>query len=407
MRKQVQNATSTTTHEEPMIRADRLFELRSYLGAVDQRNELELTTTKESSTPRLNRALSTQRYYILVMMKTLDRCRNASVSEKFARKRQFVREWEPRFVGLLRNVLSCRRKDDIPTQPPVDEVLTQESQSLETLIDDIMTDVNVLRMENGRVEACLIWESTGIASCIQVRKENLEITRTQQYIDSNLVPVQIGVQPKSMDKSKHGKDARITSSEKVKDDDRRKCCYCREAGHAKSQSRTRLKNLADAEWKSVTANTRPGSTATTGSECVKHTSAIPTCETCLMTDTCAGGGICPRGSDRTAQRDTTVTTQSVTAPDDSAHVIVDETHSESHKFQVQCSEADVSFIILSAGKTSQQSDWFESDGGYTCEGLKCGKAGRKPQSVLAARMNSGKHGWSTVEHEVQSGKVCC
>ena len=125
--KQVQNATSTTTHEEPMIRADRLFELRSYLGAVDQRNELELTTTKESSTPRLNRALSTQRYYILVMMKTLDRCRNASVSEKFARKRQFVREWDPRFVGLLRNVLSCRRKDDIPTQPPVDEVLTQES----------------------------------------------------------------------------------------------------------------------------------------------------------------------------------------------------------------------------------------------------------------------------------------
>ena len=32
---QVQNATSTTTHEEPMKRADRLFKLRSYLGAVD------------------------------------------------------------------------------------------------------------------------------------------------------------------------------------------------------------------------------------------------------------------------------------------------------------------------------------------------------------------------------------
>ena len=245
--KQVQNATSTTTHEEPMKRADRLFKLRSYLGAVDQRNELELTTTEESSTPRLNRALSTQMYYILVMMKTLDRCRNASVSEEFAGRRQFVREWEPRFVGLLRNVLSCRRKDDIPTQLPVHEGLAHESQSSETVIDDIMTDVNVLRMEDGRVEACLIWESTGIASCIQVRKENLEITRTQQYIDSNLVPVQIGVQPKSMDKSKHGKDARIKSSEKVEDDDQRKCYYCREAGHAKSQSRTRLKDLADAE----------------------------------------------------------------------------------------------------------------------------------------------------------------
>ena len=57
-------------------------------------------------------------------------------------------------------MLSCRRKDDIPTQLPVDEVLTQESQSSETVIDDIMTDVNVLRTEDGRVEACLIWEST-------------------------------------------------------------------------------------------------------------------------------------------------------------------------------------------------------------------------------------------------------
>ena len=67
---QVRNATSTTTHEDPMKRADRLFKLRSYLGAVDQRKELEPATTEESSTPRLNRALSTQMYYILVMMKT-------------------------------------------------------------------------------------------------------------------------------------------------------------------------------------------------------------------------------------------------------------------------------------------------------------------------------------------------
>ena len=162
-------------------------------------------------------------------------------------------------------------------------------------------------------------------------------------------------------------------------------------GHAKSQSRTRLKDLTDAEWKQVTANSRPssiaadapladdhvtmflettmgsdaGSTAPTGSGRVRLTSARPTCRTCLMMDTCSGGGICPRGSDQTAQRDTTVaTTQSVTALDDSAHGNVDETHVENHKFQVRCNEEDVGFIILSAGKTSQQSDWFESDGGY-------------------------------------------
>ena len=65
-----------------------------------------------------------------------------------------------------------------------------------------MTVVNVLRMEDGRVKACLIQESTRIASWIQTRKEIPEITRTQQYADSNLVPTKIGVQPKSKGKVK-------------------------------------------------------------------------------------------------------------------------------------------------------------------------------------------------------------
>ena len=259
--KQVQNATSTTTHQEPTKRADRLFKLRSYLGAVDQQNELEPATTEESSTPRLNKTLSTQMYFKFMMMKTQYKCRNASASEEFAGRRQFVREWEPRFVRLLRGLLSCRRKDDIPAQQPVHEGLAHESQPSETVIDDTMTDVNVLRMENGRDDACLTWESTGIASCIQVRKEILEITRTQQYVDNNLVPMQISMQPRARAKSKHGKDASIKSSEKVKDDDQRKCSCCRKAGHTKSQRRTRLKDLADAEGKPVTANSRPSSTA--------------------------------------------------------------------------------------------------------------------------------------------------
>ena len=68
-----------------------------------------------------------------------------------------------------------------------------------------------------------------------------------------------------------------------------------------------------------------GCTAPTGSDRVKLISASARCETCLMMDTCAGGGICSRGSDQTAQKDTTVaTTQFVTAQDDSAHGSVDE-----------------------------------------------------------------------------------
>ena len=137
-----------------------------------------------------------------------------------------------------------------------------------------------------------------------------------------------------------------------------KCMFLVTVPHDKRKSPcARVKN-------ETTMRSDAGSTAPTGSERVRLPSAIPMCKTCLMMDTCAGGGICPRGSDQTAQRDTTVTMQSVTALEDSRHGNVDETHFESHKFQVRCNEANVGFIILSAGKTSQQSDWFASDGGY-------------------------------------------
>ena len=216
--------------------------------------------------------------------------------------------------------------------------------------------MNVLRMEDGRVEACLIWESKGIASY------------------STLVTVQIGVQPKSMYKSKHGKNARVESSEKVKDDDWRKCYYCREAGHAKSQRRTRLKGLAEAGKKPVTANSRPSSIAADAPLVtmflvtvphvkmgrVRLTSAIPTCKTCLMMDTCAAEAsvqedlIKPHKETQRWQRNP------------SRHWMIQrmEMWMRRHKFQVRFDEADVGFIILSAGKTSQQSDWFESDGGH-------------------------------------------
>ena len=109
----------------------------------------------------------------------------------------------------------------------------------------------------------------------------------------------------------------------------------------------------------TTMRSDAGSTAPTGSGRVRLTSAIPTCETCLMTNTCAGGSICPRGSDQTAQRDTTASTQSVTELGDSAHGNVDETHFGNNKFQVRFDEVDVGFSMLSAGKTSQQSNWLE------------------------------------------------
>ena len=67
---------------------------------------------------------------------------------------------------------NSRRKDDIPTQLPAVEGLAHESQSSETVIDDIMTDVNVLRIDDGRVKARFIRESTRMPTWIQMRKES-------------------------------------------------------------------------------------------------------------------------------------------------------------------------------------------------------------------------------------------
>ena len=61
------------------------------------------------------------------------------------------------------------------------------------------------------------------------------------------------------------------------------------------------------------------------------------------------------------------TMQSLKAPDDPAHGNVVEPHfdsGESHEFQVRCVGADVGFPISSAGKASQQGDWFEFDASY-------------------------------------------
>ena len=96
-----------------LVCADWSFMLRSYLGAVNQRYQQELTTTEASSTPRLNATLdsegstlSTQMHHILVMTtagSALDERHNAGVNEGFEAWRQFVMEWEPKlrtwFVG--------------------------------------------------------------------------------------------------------------------------------------------------------------------------------------------------------------------------------------------------------------------------------------------------------------------
>ena len=98
----------------------------------------------------------------------------------------------------------------------------------------------------------LIRNSVRMTSCTQMLEEILEITRTQQYIDSQPVPMQLGANPKSKGKDKDskgkgkgkdvngkgkGKDGKNEPSKKAESDDQRKCFYCNKSSHVKAECR--------------------------------------------------------------------------------------------------------------------------------------------------------------------------
>ena len=285
---------------DPMKHADRSFKLRSYLGAVDQRYQEELTKTEASSTPRLNanleseeRAPSTHMYYILVMTTAgaaLDKCHNAGVNEWFEAWRQFVMEWEPklrtRYVRLLMNKLGYRFRDDIPTKLAAFErtVHDYENQSTKTVDDDIKIGVTMLGMEDMRVEEHLIQKSV-------------------KYIDSQPMPVQLGANPKSKGKGKESKGKRQGHQrqrqgqgceerivEKRKERRSEKCFNCNKTSHVRANCRKRLKDLAEAEGKSVAASPHPHDTAAVvPSQCElpgeRHSSTFVTAMPCVNSET--------------------------------------------------------------------------------------------------------------------------
>ena len=159
----------------------------------------------------------------------------------------------------------------------------------------------MLGMEDMRVKGHLIRNSVRITSWNQMREEILEITRTQQYIDSQPMPMQLGANPKSKGKGKESKgkgkgkdikgkdkakDARNEFSKKVKSGDRRKCFYCNKTGHVKAECNKRLRDLAEAERKPVAASPHPhDATAIVPLQCLlpseRHTSTFVIAMPCV------------------------------------------------------------------------------------------------------------------------------
>ena len=371
--------------EDPMKYADWSFKLRSYLGAVDQRYQQELTTTEASSTARLNAtlesegsALCTQMYCILVMTTAgaaLDTCHNDGVNEVFEAWRQFVMKWEPklrtRCVGLLMNVLGT----DSETTFQAGGVRETRARLRETINKDrrrrhqdgcddardggraIQRAPHPEQRQNHKMESNARGDSRDHANTTVHRQStNANAARSESEEQRQGQRRQGQRQGKGKDvKGKgKGKDAKNESSKKAKNDDQRKCVYCNESSHVKAECRKRLRDLADAEGKPMAATPHPndatvvvplqcslpdekhtstfiiampcansetscessseqtvmrpgaGSIALAETKHVRPIAAIPSNETYLTIDTCAGASIFPSGFDQSATDDSTV-----------------------------------------------------------------------------------------------------
>ena len=286
-------------------------------------------------------------YCILVMTTVgaaLGKCHNASVNEGFEDWRRFVMEWKPklrtRCVGLLMNVLGYRFRDDIPNRLAAFErtVHDYENQSTKTVDDDVKIGVTMLGMKDASERAPHHRQSID-ATAARSESEELRQGRRQQG-------------------QRQGRSSAKASARMQRTDRPRKqrttIIYCNKSGHVKAECRKKQKDFADAEERPLAASPHPNDTAAVVPlQCSlpdeRHTStfaiampransetscessseqavrspgagsiapaetqqarpiaAIPSNETYLMMDTCAGASIFPRGCDQSATDDSTV-----------------------------------------------------------------------------------------------------
>ena len=157
---------------------------------------------------------------------------------------------------------------------------------------------------------------------------------------------------------------------------------------------------SETSWESSSEQTvtRPGagSIAPAETQHVRPIAAIPSNETYLMMDTCAGASIFARGFAQSATDDSTVApVQLSTATDDPVQDAGKKSCfglTDGRKFQVRCNEADVSVPIVSIGEASQPGNWFVFGPG--CQAMLPGSNGEFLGSCAKDQM---RQGWRNTE----------
>jgi len=248
-------------HGEKEKYPDWSFVFKGFMVAIDSRYQEIFERVENADAPvsnrdldPANRHLSTQLYYILVMLsrdKAQDKIKKIAAGEGFEVWRNISLDYDPkvrtRRVALLIKVLTAKFGGDIGQALDQFEAMVKEYEqtSKKVVDDDLKVGVAIINMTDTDTQAHLVKNAHRLETWQAMRDELMDMTRTSEYINAQPKPMELGAIPqKGKGKGKKGKG-------KGEGDEDKWCDYCEKTSHDSSEcwwNQTNWSNSQTSWW---------------------------------------------------------------------------------------------------------------------------------------------------------------
>ena len=192
--------------------ADWSFVLQAYVACVNHKFVDLVKRVEESRVPMLNyalsegdHALSTQLYYILVMLvkgRALDVVQNTGPGEGAESLRRLEELYHPRiasrFVGTLGLILNTRFSGhDLESELELFEktIRRYEQESGKSIDDQMLAGIIINGIQDNSIRDHVIRNSSRLNTYQAIRNELLEMARTNRVLSQMPTPMDIGAVP--------------------------------------------------------------------------------------------------------------------------------------------------------------------------------------------------------------------
>ena len=393
---------------DPAEYSDWSFVLKSYLACIspDYIDLLDRIAGSRVSMPNrllgeTDRKLSTQLYYILVMLvkgRALDVVQNTGPGEGAEAMRRLEEMFHPRvasrFVGTLSLILNTRFSgEDLEAELEAFEktIRRYEQESSKSIDDEMLMGIIINGIQDNSIRDHVIRNASRLTSYQSVRAELLEMSRTSRVLAQMPSPMEIGAVPqkgkkgdgKGKGKPKGKGDGKPTSSNKGNGKGKggkpdnphrdKECRYCKKMGHIKADCRKRMADEKAAKGKQ-NSQRKPNAAAPHDDEPEPLSAAVdgtlpeliaafPNSSKHVLVDTGAGSHLFEKDFDPNATNTTkgsssgmvTVTGETLNTGFKKKSVIAVDS---GQKFSVEYCESDkINFSVLSAGQAAQCGVW--------------------------------------------------